>query len=511
MNGNYVSGGFISELSVGILFAAGGFSNRGFSGGGDSGGNTGGFSSASTQSTAYSPPRAPLHRTLNYRVFIGSVVMGSASWFFCSLLYKAELHKMPRCLLIGLLFLILSLAITSVAALFGNASLMSPNDVGRTPTPTPPATPLGRGARPAARRRAASGSSMTPAMRWVFAILFSVLVFGVAVLFQFLYALEAVVPSEPTSFVFAIDDSGSMVGNDPLQLRYEALKEALEGEEDSFPFAIYSFADNAILVREMAPKSDGMEDIRGNSSGGTSIRGTLQTIIDDYQAGTWDGGDAPKVVLLTDGQPTDFGSLGDISDILRQYTEAGIAISTVGLGSTDDALMEGIAHSTGGVYISVDGASMLREAMRNASFGIASRDLVSTRYAILGQTADILLGLMRLAFLVLLGFLLCVSAVMAYGGLGADFWNSVLLSFAVSVPGALEMEITTGWLHLDYRIPWFLLWLLFSMLFVWEYVSAKAFTRHSHRNLGDFSPENRQRMPSSTAINRDTRRRWKRR
>lgn len=63
----------------------------------------------------------------------------------------------------------------------------------------------------------------------------------------------------------------------------------------------------------------------------------------DYKEHVWEGGEHPKVVLLTDGAATDLdngflwfkGNVPEFNHALEEYSNFGINISTVGLGSVD--------------------------------------------------------------------------------------------------------------------------------------------------------------------------------
>ena len=225
-------------------------------------------------------------------------------------------------------------------------------------------------------------------------LLAPVLFVALGALFQWIYGLH-INPnsSEPTSYVFVIDDSGSMEENDPGQLRYDAIGEVLEKKPSDFPYMVYGFANDVILLREMQPVSNGTAGLIGNSNGGTSIKGALDQVISDYQNGVWDGGRSPKVILLTDGYATDLGWFSSISGTLKQYARNRISISTIGLGDVDVGLLERIAAATGGVFIDISDASSLADAMENAATQYAIDDLLTTRYP---GRMDILFGFLRI-------------------------------------------------------------------------------------------------------------------
>ena len=240
-----------------------------------------------------------------------------------------------------------------------------------------------------------------------------IIIFGVGTLFQWLYSLN---PNDeniaPTSYIFVIDDSSSMQDNDSSGERFRAIHVVLKDMPDDFPYMVYGFSNDAIIVKKMGPISDGIPQFEGNYSGGTEIKLTLTKIMSDMENGVWDGGETPKVILLTDGYATDIGWFTNISKILKQYAAKHVSISTVGLGQVDTNLMNKIAKSTGGVFIDVSDAAALSEAMNTAAREYADRDLLSIRYI---SSFNVIYGFLRVLFLSLLGSGLGFLVAVAYG------------------------------------------------------------------------------------------------
>lgn len=281
-----------------------------------------------------------------------------------------------------------------------------------------------------------------------------------------LYEFEPpVIMIKPTSFVFVIDDSGSMSGNDPDGRRFSAITEIMEEEAGETPYMVYCFSNDTELVREMKPLSEDDEEVCGSSNGGTSIRGALKQVLSDYEDGVWKGGKNPRVLLLTDGYATDMGwwifDLGaskDFENTLHKLHNNNITVSTVGLGNTDAAMMSNIASSTGGTFINIDSATDLAAAMKTAVFSQGKRTLLSARQL---PRRDWLYALMRVLFLLLIGMLLGGSMALAY-----DQWDSVstilktsLLEAAV---GGLLMEVGLK-MGIPQQMLWLVLWLLLSL------------------------------------------------
>ena len=361
-----------------------------------------------------------------------TLVLGAAVWFLCALLYETLEGSMPDPLLIGLLFgifaFVMALGVFIVSSAFGTfeKNLISGGQ---------------------------SGSVI------IFLAIGVLLLAALAALFQWIYSLRfRPGATEPTSYIFLIDDSGSTSSSDPRQLRYEAIAQVLRDKDADFPYMVYGFADEVTLLREMKPVSAGVEKLTGISSGQTAIKLALERVLDDYRNKLWTGGAAPKVVLLTDGAPTDFDYFSQISGILSEYSRNNISISVVGLGGADSSLMEQIASHTNGIYVDIQDAAMLAEAMTSAATYFAAGDLVSTRY---DSNLSALFGFLRVLFLTILGTGIGLLAMVAYGQ--SESTSLILLSSIVtSAIGALLLELLTSLWDLPDKPLWFVLWVLIA-------------------------------------------------
>ncbi len=377
-----------------------------------------------------------------------TVLTGIIAWAIGNLLYSATIEGVPRPLVIGCVFAVLYLILAAIVALFGNAA--------------------GFFGRNLFSNYEDKGGVL------LLLCAGAVGIFGLAALFQWIYGLDfGQEPSAPTSYVFVIDDSGSMLDNDFQQERYAAIQTVVEGKSGSFPYMVYSFADSTVLLREMSPISNGTPDIKGNSSGQTEMKAALSQVIDDHERGIWEGGSAPKVILFTDGFATDVGSLSQIKPVLNRFVKANISVSTVGLGSVDEALLQEIAGRTGGVYIDISDTSELSTAMASAATRHVDRDLLSAR---VGTKMNVLYGIFRVLFLTILGTAIGTLMVLAYG----ESKEMILLSSAgKAFLGALLMEIGTA-AGLSAKFMWLILWALISLT-----LAEKLSTRKKPRIIGE--------------------------
>lgn len=365
-----------------------------------------------------------------------SAVIGAAAWILCAAVYGVLSDTLLDPVLIGLIFGLLTVAVTYGVFLVSTISDTFEKNI---------------------ITGGSSGSVLG------FLALATVLLMVLAGVFQWIYSLRfRSEPLEPTSYIFLIDNSGSMSDNDPRQLRYSAIEQVLEDRDSEFPYMIYGFAEDVTLLREMQPASVQTGEPKIAASGGTGIKNALQQVMTDYQNGLWDGGATPKVVLLSDGLPTDFQSFSAIRSTLQDYAKNSISISTVGLGNADVALMEKIADHTGGVFVDIQDASMLADAMTSAARHYSAGDLVTTRYD--NGRMGPLFGFLRVLFLTVLGVGIGTAVTAAYGQMDS-FQLILLTSMIKAFVGALLLELSTSLLDLPDQVFWFILWVLIAATF----------------------------------------------
>lgn len=306
---------------------------------------------------------------------------------------------------------------------------------------------------------------------------------GVALLslgFEFIYELNPQnKPVEPTSYIFVIDESGSMGSNDPSGLRYEAIPEIMKASESGFPYMVYTFSDDTKIVRNMGPLEKKYQDIPVKSNGGTAIRGTILQILDDYKTGLWNGGLNPKIVFLTDGSATDLsngflwfkGNMPEFNDALEEYYNLGISISTVGLGFVDHEIMTKMADTTGGVFVNIKNASDLAAAMKTAATSYSNRNLLSIRHM---KRWDILYGILRILFLTIIGAVLGSLVLLAYmedSSIPIIIVSSCIFSLIGSI--LFESGLKIG---VPQSLLWIILWFMFSMTLGYIYPKVKQST-----------------------------------
>ena len=280
-------------------------------------------------------------------------------------------------------------------------------------------------------------------------IVISLLILGaVSAVFEWLYERKVEEETQVTSYIFILDESGSMANNDPMCERYSAVNELMSAMNPDVKYAAYAFADECIQIRDMKAISEGSlerpSDVKDRVGELTYIRKALQFVYQDIQSGVIDCGKNPQVILLTDGIANDmstfFGALSDGKEIVDKYASAGITISTVGLsGNVDHKLMEKIAEATTGSYVRVDNAAQLAQGFSTVTTTDASWDLFSYR----SGTTGFVYALMRIVFLTVIGLLLALIRAMATGK--TENTGLILLVGAIAaLLGALLVEFGTA-------------------------------------------------------------------
>lgn len=268
-----------------------------------------------------------------------------------------------------------------------------------------------------------------------------VAVFFLTMLLEYVYELnpkQKII--EPSSYIFVIDESGSMGGNDPNGLRYDAIREIMADTDNTFPYMVYSFSSEPRVLRNMGTLLPDEPDIPVTCDGATSIRETTLRILQDYKEKKWNGGDNPKIIFLTDGYATD-----------------------------------------------------LATAMKTAAASYSEQDLLSVRYM---KHMNSLFGFFRIIFLSLIGILIGGLLSLAY----MDN-NSIPLILANSTVGSiigsilLEIGVQGG---VYQSMLWFLLWILFAATMGYIYTENNLYgirrvkSSHNNKQTKDCQIENGQ-------------------
>lgn len=396
---------------------------------------------------------------LDMKLLLSSLIAAVVSWLIGWILYESLMEKISMPILIGIEFLLFYIVLTVTIAIVNSISRNQEDDI----------------------------LFLDSRVKIVGMLMIGgIVILGLSILFQFLYELNSEIESEhPSSYIFVIDDSGSMESNDPSALRYAAIEEVLDGMPEEFPYMIYQFSHGVNVLRDMAPISEGMEEFPVYNGGDTRIRNVLKQIYADYESGVWSDSVAPRVILLTDGYATDIGLFRSCVGILKKFSKAHITISTVGLGNVDENLMKKIANITNGVFVDVSDTSLIRDAMAEAARHYSSdKDLLSYRST---KELNWLYTILRVLFLSILGTL--IGIMMIFASTKEDDTLLIVVSSAIkAILGALLMEVGIQVLGISWQFIWLFDWLLISAL-ITEKEERRIY--HSTGTLWDYSSTRR--------------------
>lgn len=288
---------------------------------------------------------------------------------------------------------------------------------------------------------------------------------GCSALFEFLYELGGDKPKQNQAtelqYVFLIDDSGSMSGNDPDDKRYDAVEEIVKNLTPTNKFAVYNFADVTNCLTAMGTTNSSVykfNDFVPTVGGGTYMINAIQDVIEEVCG---NNNVHTKIIALTDGAPSD-AIFGKYSKMVRKCIEQGASVSSVGFGNPDENFLKELANSTGGVYVFSNNIASLTtdlETIVNAQtlpLG-KNRDLLGYR---LDSTYDsFLYGFLRVLFLILLGLLWTVIKMLLVGEKKFTQSSAIVSIILCSLAAILcEVLLLVGVDHTIVRILFCALW-----------------------------------------------------
>lgn len=299
-------------------------------------------------------------------------------------------------------------------------------------------------------------------------LLVAVVVFAVGCLCEFIYEWgSASTRVTFDDYIFAIDDSESMLETDPMQLRYSALGELLDSLDDDQRAGLVRFNENARASVDMAELDEAQRALLSeeldnpNSAGTTNIFGALEVSLDMYRDAARSNR-VPVVVLLSDGFHSSPYGRNDFNRAVDAFLKEDVVINTVSLGqNADEVLLEQLAQATGGQYFKVEEAGDLAEGFHRASTAVTYRCLFSPRSGV--QRWDVLYMILRVLFLALpgivIGFfiLLLLQHRLAY--------RQLLVSGVAGLLAGVTMEMGTLF-FLPLLLTHAISWILYSIVLV---------------------------------------------
>ncbi|MQA73302.1 MAG: VWA domain-containing protein [Solirubrobacterales bacterium] len=170
------------------------------------------------------------------------------------------------------------------------------------------------------------------------------------------------VPPNKLGVAFVMDDSGSNLTTDFDELRRDGALAGVASLPDGSAMSVSTFSDEAetrvgttdLTAANRAALLAGVRDMPLSALGGTNYEAAFVDAI--AKLGQMSSADKRIVIFLTDGQPTESFS----SD--AQIGAMGVPIFSLGYGSSDQSILQGISAKTGGKAYSLQSSADARTA-----------------------------------------------------------------------------------------------------------------------------------------------------
>ncbi|WP_046213788.1 vWA domain-containing protein [Paenibacillus wulumuqiensis] len=335
-----------------------------------------------------------MQRKVNWLMVLFSLIGGAIGFILSEWFLHSYLDRMPRIFLMGIYFGIISLMIGIFCLL---AEVISPKL---------------NGASWRQRYTDVSWKLLVPATLVV------MFIGGLAA--EALYQLDFNGAKTVKDVVVVIDNSGSMQGTDPQNLRYQAVKNMVDSMDKDMRVGIVQFSDEAsvalpLTVLNPASKQQVHQtmDTMVTTDGGTDFTLALNTAMQMIQEQN-DDTRGTVVIMLSDGDST------LDSNTLQPFQQQGIAIHTIGLSlqnGVNPNLLPEIASQTGGQYYDVSQATDLPKTFQQIYDTLDKRTLVTERSE--PFNSNLYYQILHVVLIMILGALLGV-------GLGLLFDNRFL-------------------------------------------------------------------------------------
>lgn len=182
----------------------------------------------------------------------------------------------------------------------------------------------------------------------------------------------------PLNLALVLDTSGSMEANDKLNYLKQSLLVFLGSLRPDDIVTIVSYNDSAHLVRPAQPVGDGAWFAQAvmmlHAIGSTNLHDGLMLGFQEVDR-NFDIRSNNRVVLMTDGiANVGVTDPGWIANDALAYSERGIYLSTIGMGSEfNDQLLSQLARQGNGAYHFVDSTQEMEKVFRNEAEGLVER------------------------------------------------------------------------------------------------------------------------------------------
>lgn len=220
-----------------------------------------------------------------------------------------------------------------------------------------------------------------------------------------IYEMTVSKDEKATSYVFVVDCSSSI--SDSQKSRQTSIQKLCSEMPKDMPCAVFGFDRE---YKELAPFTGAGQlthtDLGFYKGSSTNFAAGVNAAMDIIDANSKLAGDKPRIVLMSDGENNVDKAL--LTPALNRAIARNVEICTVAVDVENPSQLRAIAQQTGGIFAETNEISQLYTAMK-----VAAADKYVTRTLIAPRPVmpmDWLYSLMRISFLLILGFLIfCIK------------------------------------------------------------------------------------------------------
>lgn len=245
---------------------------------------------------------------------------------------------------------------------------------------------------------------------FVFSLVSALVIGLISGILEFIYEFQPrkTIINPPDEIIYVIDDSGSMYGNDPNDIRLNSVVEINDRLKNGTKVGLVRFSDEintniSLHILDDKYKNEINSNMQKGTGGGTDIGQALKVAIEQYKSENNSLIESNRrILLITDGEAT---VPVDEKEIINQCKSLGVSIDVISLGSsTDMFFLRRITRNTGGNL-----AKSPSDYYINAAYSIMIGDNVKRCMlvpVILIDDYRIVLAFMQILFMSIIGILI---------------------------------------------------------------------------------------------------------
>lgn len=315
--------------------------------------------------------------------------------------------------------------------------------------------------------------------------------------FEFLYSLNLNGVSFGTNYIIAVDNSGSMEGNDPNYERFNALNELFSSVKNNQKIGVYVFnteSTNVIPLQKIDKSKlneyKSMLEKYKVSDGGTNLMNTLEDIMNYIEKENVKNN--TDVIVISDGE------CSINNNVLNKFVNKRIPIHTIGVVDTYNSL-HNISIQTRGNYYDIGHIEELGSTL-NTIYNLQTGHFLVGRRS--GLEADMLRYIiMRVVFIFILSIIIKIMELFIIDIVALRKFITVQCVL-FSMLSAICIEFIMQNINIDESLVRFLMILFISLLFATHIIKRKNdierleldFNLIDNKNMDNKKDENRKSL-----------------